>query len=63
MPLSHPVPVSVIIPTYNSSRTLRMTLESVLAQDFQDFEVQVLGDGCTDDSEAVVAAFGDPRIH
>jgi len=55
--------VSVIIPTYNSSRTLKLSLESVLRQDYQDFEVLVVGDGCTDDSEAVVKSLADPRIH
>jgi glycosyltransferase involved in cell wall biosynthesis len=55
--------VSVIVPTYNSSRTLRLTLQTVLNQDFVDFEVWVVGDGCTDDSENVVASFADGRLH
>ncbi len=55
--------VTVIIPTYNSSGTLRLTLETVLRQDFADFEVWVVGDGCTDDSETVVFSFGDQRLH
>ena len=55
--------VTVIIPTYNSSGTLRLTLETVLLQDFDDFEVWVVGDGCTDDSETVVSSFGDKRFH
>jgi len=54
---------SVIIPTYNSSGTLRLTLQTVLCQDFTDFEVWVVGDGCTDDSENVVASFADDRLH
>ena len=59
----HAPTVTVIIPTYNSSGTLKMALETVLWQDFVDFEVLVVGDGCTDDSEAVVASFGDDRVH
>jgi glycosyltransferase involved in cell wall biosynthesis len=55
--------VSVIIPTYNSGGTLRLTLQTVLCQDFTDFEVWVVGDGCTDDSEKVVASFADDRLH
>ena len=55
--------VTVIISTYNCSKTLQCAIQSVLNQDFQDFEIQVIGDGCTDDSEAVVSSFNDSRIH
>jgi len=55
--------VTVIIPTYNLGRVLRYSIESVLLQDFSDFEVWVVGDGCTDDTEAVVRSFTDARIH
>jgi len=55
--------VTVIIPTYNSSGTLSLALQTVLWQDFTDFEVWVVGDGCTDDSENVVASFADDRLH
>jgi glycosyltransferase involved in cell wall biosynthesis len=55
--------VTVIIPTYNSSGTLRLTLQTVLWQDLADFEVWVVGDGCTDDSENVIASFADDRLH
>lgn len=55
--------VTVVIATYNRSRVLKCALRSVANQAFQDFEVWVVGDGCTDDTEAVVAAMGDPRFH
>ncbi|RPI22273.1 MAG: glycosyltransferase family 2 protein [Acidobacteria bacterium] len=55
--------VTVIIPTYNSSGTLRLSLESVLLQDFAEFEVWVVGDGCSDDTASVVESFADKRIH
>ena len=35
----------------------------LLHQSYQDFEAWVIGDCCTDDSEAVVSAVGDPRLH
>ena len=54
--------VSVIIPTYNWSNVLRLAIRSVLWQTEQNFEILVVGDGCTDDSEAVVNAIGDMRI-
>ena len=55
--------VSVIIPAYNSSGTLRLALQTVTWQDFNDFEVWVVGDGCTDNSEEVVASFEDDRLN
>jgi glycosyltransferase involved in cell wall biosynthesis len=54
--------VSVIIATYNWSSVLRYAIASVLAQSHGDFELLVVGDGCTDDSEGVAASFGDSRV-
>src|ERR1044072_5801568 len=54
--------VSVLIATYNYSSVLRYAVASVLRQSFTNFELIVAGDCCTDDSEAVVRSFGDPRV-
>jgi glycosyltransferase involved in cell wall biosynthesis len=55
--------VSIVTATYNRSNILRYTIESVLRQTYTDWELLVVGDACTDDTEAVVAQFGDTRIH
>ncbi len=54
--------VTVILPTYNWSSVLRYAIRSVLGQTFTNFELLVIGDGCTDDSEQVAAESGDPRV-
>lgn len=54
--------VTVVIATYNRSEVLRYALRSALDQSYRSLEVIVAGDGCTDDSEQVVASFGDPRV-
>jgi glycosyltransferase involved in cell wall biosynthesis len=53
--------VSVIIATYNRATFLRETIESILQQTFQGFELIVVDDGSTDDTRTIVERFG-PRI-
>jgi glycosyltransferase involved in cell wall biosynthesis len=54
--------ISIVIPTYNWSNVLKLAIKSVLWQTYQNFEIIVVGDGCTDDSEEVVRSFNDSRI-
>lgn len=62
--LARPVPqVSVCIPTYNYARFLGDAIESVLRQEFQDFELVVVDNASDDDTPAVVARYSDPRLH
>lgn len=49
--------MSVIVTCYNYGRYLGHALDSVSAQTFRDFELIVVNDGSTDDSERVAAAF------
>jgi glycosyltransferase involved in cell wall biosynthesis len=53
------VKVSVVIPTYNRARLLPAALDSVLAQTYRNWEIVVVDDGSTDDTEAVVGRYGD----
>lgn len=61
-PVADPPLVSVVIATYNWSAVLHWAVRSVRGQDYPRWELIVVGDCCTDDSEAVVESFGDPRI-
>ena len=54
--------VSVIMPVYNLAAIVRRAIDSVLAQDFADFELIVADDGTTDNTCEVVAAVQDPRV-
>jgi glycosyltransferase involved in cell wall biosynthesis len=54
--------VSIITAAYNRSGVLRYTIESVLRQTFESWELIVVGDRCTDDTQAVVESFDDDRI-
>jgi len=53
---------SIIIPTYNRSEKLKNTITSVLNQTFEDFELLIMDDGSTDDTEDIVNSFNDSRI-
>lgn len=53
---------SVIIPLYNKENSIRNTLSSLLAQTFNDFEVIIVNDGSTDQSESKALEVNDARI-
>jgi len=60
--VADPPLVSVVTATYNWSEVLRWAIRSVRSQQYPRWELIVVGDCCTDDTEEVVASFADPRI-
>ncbi|WP_027420907.1 glycosyltransferase family 2 protein [Crocinitomix catalasitica] len=53
---------TVIIPTYNRAHIIGETINSVINQSFQDFELLIIDDGSTDDTRATIATYTDNRI-
>ena len=49
--------VSIIIPTYNRAHLIGETLDSILAQTYQNWECIVVDDGSTDDTKAIVTEY------
>lgn len=54
--------VSVILPTYNSAHFLPRAIDSVLQQNFDDYELLVLDNASTDATPEIVARYSDPRV-
>ncbi len=54
--------ISVVIPLYNKEQSIASTLQTVLNQTYQDFEIVIVDDGSTDRSVEEVKKVADPRI-
>lgn len=54
--------ISVCMPFYNTDSFINEAIESILEQTFEDFELIMVNDGSTDNSEAIVHGFKDKRI-
>ncbi|HXS49362.1 MAG TPA: glycosyltransferase family 2 protein [Sphingomicrobium sp.] len=54
--------ISVILPVHNRADVLPRAIDSVLAQEFEDFELIVVDDGSSDESGKVVESYKDTRI-
>lgn len=53
---------SICIPNYNYAKYLGATIQSVLDQSYEDFEIVIADNASTDQSVDVVRGFSDPRI-
>lgn len=56
--------VSIIVPIYNAERTIRRCIDSILDQDYKDFELLLVDDGSIDSSGSICDQYasGDSRI-
>ena len=54
--------ISVVIPTYQRRDKLKVTLDSVLSQTYENYEVLIMDDGSTDGTKEMVNSYSDPRI-
>ena len=56
--------VSVIIPTYNRGPLIRNTIESVIQQSYQNYELIIIDDGSSDSSWKIIQEYAqkDTRI-
>ncbi len=61
MPRNTPL-ISIAMSLYNAEQTLDLTLQSLLAQTCDDFEILMLDDGSTDNTLSIAKSYDDPRI-
>lgn len=54
--------ISVVMPVYNASQFLKLAIDSILGQTYTDFELIIINDGSTDDTDAIINSYTDKRI-
>lgn len=51
------------MPAYNASKYIARSIESVLSQSYDKWELLIIDDGSTDNTKNIIFSFSDPRIH
>ena len=54
--------VTVFMAVYNGEKFINQAIESVLQQTFKDFELLIIDDGSTDNSQSIINSYTDKRI-
>lgn len=61
--MSEQIPaISVLLPVYNGAPYLTESIDSILSQTWQDFELIIINDGSRDESAEIIRSYRDPRI-
>lgn len=61
--MNQPIFFSIVVPTYNRAAIISPTIESILAQTYPHFEIIIVDDGSTDDTEEVIQKYLSDRVH
>lgn len=54
--------ISIIVPVYNASKTIKRSIDSILTQSYRDFELILVDDGSTDNSLEICRSYSDNRM-
>ena len=54
--------ISVIVPVFNSEKTIRRCIDSILNQSYENFEIIIVNDGSTDKTKKILNEYNDDRI-
>jgi len=54
--------LSILLSTYNGQKYVRQQIESILCQNFRDFQLIIRDDGSSDDTVSIIKSFCDPRV-
>ena len=53
---------SVILPNYNHGKYLKQAIDSVLNQSYNSWELLIIDNHSTDNSDKIISSYNDPRI-
>lgn len=54
--------VSIIMPTYNSAKFIKCTIDSILCQSYDNLEIIIVDDGSTDNTEEIIKTYSTHKI-
>lgn len=54
--------ISCIMPAYNAGKYIRVAIDSILNQTYKNFELIIINDGSSDNTEEIILSYNDPRI-